>query len=341
MRPRSRLTAGIALLVSFSVSSLGFAAQETPSGRTAVLTIAVPETMAYLLSYWVVELKRHYPDVAAGIELADAASVPRAMLEGRAAVGAMTRRMSEEEVRALRERHGQPPAEFRVALDAVAVYVHRDNPLRGITVPQLDAVFSTTRACGYSRNIFWWDELGVDDPHWRIRQIELYGRDARSGAREVFAERALCGGTYKATLEMAPDAAGLLRLVASNPAAIAYAGASGKTHGARALPLADSAGAPYVAPTAENLRAGRYPLTRFLYLYVSKKPGVPLTAAEAALLRLALSPAGQSFADMNGFVSLMPVLVAVELGKLNQIVAGRAAKSAENVSAEVRARTGP
>lgn len=279
---------------------LAFAPGTAPADERAL--VAVPESLVYLVSYWVVELKRAHPDLAVQVVPATAAEVAAAFVEGRTPVAPLTRPLSDDELAQFARTHGYAPARLRVARDALAIYVERDNPLRGITLPQLDALFSLTRKCGGTRNIYWWDDLGVAGGDWKIRQIELYGPGAESGARAVFARRALCGGTYKAVLEQVPSAAALLRYVERNPAAITYAGFNAAASGVRAVPVAARAGAPFVTASPETIANGSYPLTRDIYLYVDRPPRAAPPPLAAALAQLALSPQGQALVALNGLV---------------------------------------
>lgn len=282
--------------------------------RGDALVIPAPERTAYLLSFWLVDFKREHPEVETRLELGDVNASAEALVRGRAPLVVMTRPLSGEEAEAFGTRFGYRPTAVRVARGALRVYVHRSNPLAGIALPQLDAVFSTTRRCGPRDNIFWWDQLGLNGD-WKVRQIELYGPNARTGARDLFAARALCNGVHKATLEMAPTARDLALLVARNPAAIAY-GSAPAHGGVRELPVAAHAGGPYVAATDDNIRSRRYPLAHDLYMYLAHKPDGPPAAREAALLELVLSPGGQARAVINGFVPLEPGEAGIELAKL-------------------------
>ncbi len=285
-------------------------------GDDQSLVVSAPESMTYLLSFWLVEFKRGQA-MTTRIDTADSDAVARALVEGRAKLGAMSRRLSEEEVREFQARHARKPLEVRVALDGIAVYVHRDNPLRGLSIAEIDGIFSTTRKCGHGENIAWWDQLGLSED-WRLRQIELYGSHPSSSVRAVFADTALCGGTYKATLEFAPSANELLRLVAKNPASIAYGPANVDARAARqvrVLPVS-AKDTSYVSPTRDSVAAGRYPLTRFLYLYATTEHDGRLSARQRAFLDSALSPHGQSFVGLNGYVPLPPELASEERAKL-------------------------
>jgi phosphate transport system substrate-binding protein len=315
MRYPSTLLIG-SLLCSLALPGFGGEPDVRPASRNGATTlvVAAPETMTYLLSFWLVEFKHSNPTIGVRVDLSDTGSVADALLDGRADIGAMTRPFSDDEIQSLRARFGHAPVPLRVALDAVGVYVNKDNPVRGLTIAQVDAIFSTTRRCGHPNNIFWWDQVGLDG-EWALKQIELYGRDAASGARAEFNKRALCGGSYKATLEMAKTKADLWRLIATNRAAIAYSGVDPRATTVRVLPIARAPGEHYVSPDADAVRDGRYPLARTLYLYV--RPSSQRAAIEMQFLRLALSPRGQELANMNGFVSLPSDTIGQELAKLN------------------------
>lgn len=304
----------LALFVLSPTLQQGAYAANMSNGDSFV--VSAPESMTYLLSFWLVEFKRDQ-HLTTRIETADVDAVARALVEGRVTLGAMPRRMTDEEIRTFRAKHARDPLEVRVALDGVAVYVHKDNPLPGLNVAQLDAIFSTTRRCGQTENIAWWDELGLDGA-WQLRQIELYGAHPRSSLRTVFARKALCGGTYKATLEFAPTTTDLLRLVGNNSAAIAYGPANVDARAARkvrVLPVAAEK-STYVALSPESIAAGRYPLSRFLYIYAAGEHEEKRLARQKAFLDLALSPRGQSFVQVNGYVALPLDAVREELAKL-------------------------
>jgi len=269
---------------------------------------AAPENVVHLLSFWVVDYKRETQADWRIDTKSDADAVMESLLDGRAAVGLMTRMLTERELAAFEARHGRRLKSFRVARDALVVYVHRSNPLKGMTRQQLDALFSTTRRCGAPENIFWWDQLGVKGEEWDVRQIELFGPDARSGERASFTAGVLCAGTHKATLEMARNEMELMYLLAANPAGIAYHGLLPPFRNVRRVPIASDPAQGYVEPALDAVRAGRYPLTRDLYLYVD---AARLGAQAEAFVQRVLSPHGQALAEMNGFAAVAPT-VAVQ-----------------------------
>lgn len=286
-----------------------------PVRADAGLTIQSPPRIAYLLSFWLVDFRRDHPGVETRLELGDASASVDALIQGRTTLVMMARPLTDEETGAFRARYGYRPAVLRVAHDALRVYVHRSNPLVGIDVARLDALYSVTRHCGWPENIFWWDQLGLDGD-WRLRQVELYGPHAGSEARGAFAAKALCRGRHKATLEMAATPRDLMSLVARNPAAIAYGYSPAVDKGVRELPVSERAGRPYVGVSPESVRSRRYPLVHDVYAYLNRQPDQAVAAHPAALLRLILSPAGQARAASNGFVPLEPGEAAAELARL-------------------------
>jgi phosphate transport system substrate-binding protein len=287
---------------AFAVAAVSILPVPCPAAAPspAPLIIPSPERTTYLLSYWLVDFKREFPQVATRIEVTHAEDAADALVRGRAPLVMLNRPLSADESRAFTERFGYAPTRFVVAHDALRVYVNAANPLAGITREQLDAVFSTSRRCGARDNIFWWDQLGLRG-EWKIRQIELYGPNAYSGARSMFALRALCEGTHKATLEMAQNGHDLLVLVARNRAAIAYDDDEARESGVREVPVAARAGEEFVPATLENIRRGRYPLRNAIYFYLNRKPGTPVDPVDEALVKIALSPLGRQRAEAAGF----------------------------------------
>ena len=274
---------------------------------------AAPENVVHLLSFWVVEYKRQAQANWRIDTVSDADSVVESLQNGSAGVGLMTRALTERELAAFEGRYGRRLKSLRVARDALAVYVHRSNPIKGITRQQLDALFSTTRRCGAPENIFWWDQLGVKGAEWAVRQIELFGPNIRSGERASFTASVLCAGTHKATLEMARNEMELMYLLAANPAGIAYGGLLPRFRNVRRVPIAGDSAQEYIEPDLAAIRAGRYPLVRELYLYVDAER---LGTQADAFVQLVLSPHGQALAEMNGFAPVTPTVAVEERDRL-------------------------
>lgn len=273
------------------------------------------DTLIYLMSFWTVKFKQFHAGVEAWVEGAGSATAPPALANGAANFGPMSRLMKDDEKKAFVAKYGYEPTAIRVALDALAVYVHRDNPLRGLTLAQVDAIFSATRKCGHGENIAAWRQLGLTGD-WQAREIALYGRNLLSGTRVFFADNALCKGRFKEGLHMQSSSLHVVQRVAKDIGAIGYSGIGYKTADVRAVPIAAKEGEAFVEPTAENVERGRYPLARYLHVYVNKKPGEPLPALEREFMHMVLSETGQWYVQNDGFIPLSATVVSAERAKL-------------------------
>jgi len=197
----------------------------------------------------------------------------------------------------------------------LAVYVHRDNPLTGLTIPEVDAVFSATRKCGLFKAVSTWDQLGLGNV-WQGRRIQIYGRNSVSGTYGYFKKKALCKGDFKNNVNEQPGSASVVQSVSTSPNSMGYSGIGYKTASVRALPLAKKAGKPFIEATPENAMKGKYPLSRFLYVYVNKHPNKPLPPLEYEFLKLVLSKAGQQVVIKDGYIPLPIKVIEKELAKL-------------------------
>lgn len=285
------------------------------SGVSGNLFSVGSDTLANLMTLWAETFKRLYPNVNIQVQAAGSSTAPPALTEGTANLGPMSRRMKRKEVEAFEKRHGYKPTPIRVAIDSLAVYVHKDNPLEGITIPQVDAIFSSTRKCGYPEDIVRWGQLGLGGP-WMNRDIQLFGRNSVSGTYGYFKKKALCKGDHKNTVNEQPGSASVVQSVSASINAIGYSGIGYKTSGVRALPLAKKPGRPFVAATPENAVSGKYPLARFLYIYVNKHPNKPLPPLEREFLKMVLSRQGQQVVIKDGYIPLPASVVRKELAKL-------------------------
>lgn len=280
------------------------------------LSSAGSDTMVNLMTLWAEEFQRIYPNVAIQVQGAGSSTSPPALIEGTARFGPMSRRMKAREIEAFEARHGYRPTSIRVAVDALAVFVHRDNPIEGISLTELDAVFSATRRCGHPEVVESWGQLGLDGA-WAERPIQLFGRNSVSGTYGYFKDSALCKGDFRPTVNEQPGSASVVQAVATSPNAIGYSGIGYRTSGIRALPLARRPGLPFVAATADNATDGSYPLSRYLYLYINKRPDTPLTPMEREFVRMVLSRTGQALVVKDGYVPLPAHVAQRELARLD------------------------
>jgi phosphate transport system substrate-binding protein len=293
----------------------GIAEYAKASGISGSLSSVGSDTLANLMTLWGEEFKKLYPNVTIQIQAAGSSTAPPALTEGTATLGPMSRMMKSEEVEAFEARHGYKPTAIPVAVDALAIFVHKDNPLAGITIPQLDAIFSATRSCGFDKDIKTWGDIGITG-ELASQSIQLFGRNSVSGTYGYFKEVALCKGDYKNTVNEQPGSASVVQGVTKSINAIGYSGEGYKTSGVRMVPVAKKPGGDFIEVTPANALSGKYPLSRFLYVYVNKHPNEPLAPLEAEFLRMVLSRTGQITVVKDGYIPLPAKIVTKALGLL-------------------------
>jgi phosphate transport system substrate-binding protein len=267
------------------------------------------DTMNNLVAHWAEGFKKFYPSVREGIEGKGSASAPPALAEGTCSFGPMSRDWKPAEIDAFKAKHGYPPTVVPVAIDMLAVFVHRDNPLKSLTLQQVDAIFSKNRSGGATADIRTWGDLGLDG-EWKDKPISLYGRNASSGTYGYFKEFALFKGDFKSTVKEQPGSSAVVQAIASDKFGIGYSGIGYKTADVRAISLAAKADAAPVEPVAANAYSGDYPLSRFLYLSVNRKPGSQLDPLRREFLRYVLSASGQEDVKKDGYLPLPAAVVA-------------------------------
>ena len=272
------------------------------SGIAGNLSSVGSDTLANLMTLWAEEFSRQYPTVNVQIQAAGSSTAPPALTEGTSNLGPMSREMKDDELEAFEDKYGYKPTAVPVAIDALAVMVNKDNPIKGLTIPQVDAIFSSTLNCGYANDIETWGDAGV--AVWGSKSIQLYGRNSVSGTYGYFKENALCKGDFKSNVNEQPGSASVVQSVTTSKNGIGYSGMGYTTSGVRMVPLAKKEGEPFIAPTTENAINGTYPLTRYLYVYVNKKPNAPLPPLENEFMKMVLSKAGQEVVIKDGYIPL-------------------------------------
>lgn len=285
------------------------------SGVSGNLSSVGSDTLANLMTFWAEEYKRLYPNVNIQIQAAGSSTAPPALTEGTSNLGPMSRKMKDNEIEAFEKKYGYKPTAIRVAIDALAVYVHKDNPIKSMTMEEVDAVFSATRKCGGKEDITNWGKLGLTGS-WASRPMQLYGRNSVSGTYGYFKEHSLCKGDFKNNVNEQPGSASVVQSITSSINGIGYSGIGYKTSGVKAVPLAKKAGETPVEATAENAIEDTYPLSRYLYIYVNKHPNKALAPLEAEFVKMVLSKAGQEVVVKDGYIPLPAKVAAKELGKL-------------------------
>jgi phosphate transport system substrate-binding protein len=285
-------------------------------GLRGTLNAAGSDTMLELQTLMAEEFRKLYPQVKIQVEGKGSSTAPPALVEGTVQLGDMSRKMKNKELDAFEEAFGFEPTRFDVALDTLAVFVNKDNPIEALTIQQVDAIFSKTRRCGAAVDVGTWGQLGLGG-RFATAPISLYGRNAASGTYGYFKDHALCKGDYKDSVKEQPGSASVVQGIEKDAYGIGYSGIGYATSGVRAVPLSPAEGQPAITATSENAANGSYPLARFLHIYVNKAPSKALDRLTAEYLKFILSAEGQRVVIKAGFDPLDANTAADQLAKIN------------------------
>lgn len=273
------------------------------------------DTMNNLMALWLEGFRKFYPNVRIQIEGKGSSTAPPALIEGTAQFGPMSRPMKSTEVDKFEQEFGYKPTPMRTSLDALAVFVNKDNPIEGLSLPQADAIFSKTRRGEYAKDVAVWGQLGLEGP-WYGAPISLYGRNSASGTYGFFKDHALFKGDYKDEVKEQPGSASVVQGITADRFGIGYSGIGYVTSGVRIVPLAKREGGAFKDGSLENVLDGSYPLGRFLYLYINKAPGKPLDPMVREFCRYIFSKEGQEVVIKDGYMPVPFEVVQAELAKL-------------------------
>ncbi len=293
----------------------GIPAYSRTSGVSGNLSSVGSDTLNNLMTLWAEGFQKQYPNVRIQIEGKGSSTAPPALISGTAQLGPMSRTMRPTEIDEFEKKYGYEPTVVRVAVDALAVYVNKDNPLQQLTLQQVDAIFSKGRACGAKKAINTWSEAGVQDGRFATRPISLYGRNSASGTYGYFKEHTLCRGDYRDTVKEQPGSASVVQGVTEDLYGIGYSGIGYRTSGVRPLALAAKPGAQFFEASAEDALSGKYPLARYLYVYINKAPNKPLDPLVREFVKYALSQEGQQNVVKDGYLPIPNRIVQEELAK--------------------------
>jgi phosphate transport system substrate-binding protein len=288
---------------------------EKTSGVSGNLSSIGSDTMNNLMTYWAEGFAKIYPNVKVQVEGKGSSTAPPALIARTAQLGPMSRQMKNTEVDQFEAAFGYAPTELRTALDSLAVYVNKDNPIQALSLRQLDAVYSKTRKLGEAQPITTWGQLGLGG-EWAARPISLYGRNSASGTYGFFKEHALGNGDYRDEVKEQPGSASVVQGITEDKAGIGYSGIGYRTSGVKAVPLSNEDGEKPVAPTAANVYSGDYPLTRFLYVYINKDPKKPLDPLVREFAKYIFSKEGQQVVVKDGYLPIPASVVIEERRKL-------------------------
>lgn len=311
------LAAGTVLL-----SSSLFAADVDPkiadykpvSGIGGTLNSIGSDTLNNLMTLWAEAFRKEYPNVKIQIEGKGSSTAPPALISGTSQLGPMSRKMKDEEIEKFEAKFGYAPTPIGVALDSLAVYVHRDNPISSLSLPQVDSIFSKTRKGGLL-DITAWGKVGLDGK-WAGSPISLYGRNSASGTYGYFKKVALFKGDYKDSVKEQPGSASVVMGVSEDINGIGYSGIGYKTSGVKAVAISKTEGGEAYVPNYDNVLTGKYPLGRMLWVYVAKKPNQPLDKVTKEFFKLVLSKRGQEIVIKDGYLPLTAGLVEKQLAAL-------------------------
>jgi len=285
------------------------------SGVSGNLNSIGSDTMNNLMTLWAEGFAKSYPSVRIQVEGKGSSTAPAALIGKTAQLGPMSRPMKSSEVDGFETQFGYKPLALRTALDSLAVYVNKDNPVESLSIPQLDAIFSKTRALGGKQSIANWGQVGLSG-EWATKPISLYGRNSASGTYGFFKEHALGNGDYKDEVKEQPGSASVVQGVTEDVVGIGYSGIGYRTSGVNPIALAPKDGAAPISPTAANVYNGTYPLSRFLFIYINKNPEKPLDPLVREFLTYVFSREGQEIVIKDGYLPVPAAVAAEELKKI-------------------------
>jgi phosphate transport system substrate-binding protein len=284
------------------------------SGISGNLTSIGSDTLNNLMTFWVEGFAKFYPNVKIQVEGKGSSTAPPALIAGTAQLGPMSRKMKAEEIDAFEKKWGYKPRMIGVALDGLAIYVHKDNPIKSLTLQQVDAIFSSTKKRG-GKDITKWGDVGLTG-EWGSKPLSLYGRNSASGTYGFFKELALDKGDYKASVKEQPGSASVVQGVEGDLGGVGYSGIGYKTSGVKALPISFRGGA--VAPTQKNAENFSYPISRYLYIYINKDPVKGTDPLVREFMKYALSKQGQEVTIKDGYFPLSAKKVTENLALLEE-----------------------
>jgi phosphate transport system substrate-binding protein len=291
------------------------AAYAKTSGVSGNINSVGSDTMNNMMALWGETFQKLYPNVKIQIEGKGSTTAPPALIAGTSQFGPMSRAMRATEIDQFEQKYGYKPTQIRTSYDALAVWVNKDNPLEKLTLSQVDAIFSKGRKRGYKADVKTWGQLGLTGD-WASRPISLYGRNSASGTYGFFKEHTLQNGDYKDSVKEQPGSASVVQGVTEDRFGVGYSGIGYKTSGVKAVKLADKDGGEFFDGAYDNVTSGKYPLWRFLFIYINKAPGKPVDPLVKEFVKLILSKEGQEVVVKDGYLPLSTDIVKQELAKL-------------------------
>lgn len=289
---------------------------QVSSGVSGSIKCIGSDTMNNIVALWGEGFRKFYRDVNIEIEGKGSGTAPPALIAGSAQFGPMSRTMKQAEIDNFESKFGYKPTALPTAIDMLAVYVNKDNPIKSLTLAQLDAIFGKTRKAGATKDIKTWGDLGLTG-EWADKPISIYGRNSASGTYGFFKETVLHNGDFKDSVKEQPGSTAVVQVIASDKYGIGYSGIGSKTADVRAVPLAKDAEAAVTEATPENAYKGNYPLSRFLFVYVNYKPQDDLNPLRKEFIRYMYSKEGQTDVLREGYFPITGVIRERALKSVN------------------------
>jgi len=259
------------------------------------------DTLNNLMTLWAEGFKKIYPNVSVEIEGKGSSTAPPALIAGTSNFGPMSRTMKDKEIDEFVGKFGYKPVALPTSIDMLAVYVNKDNPIKGMSFPQVDAVFSKTRKMGYARDLTNWGQLGLAGKFSNL-PVSIYGRNSASGTYGYFKDNVLGKGDYKDSVKEQPGSSAVVQGVATDLGGIGYSGIGYRTADVKIVPLAKKEGGKFVPAEPQFAYSGEYPLARFLYVYVNFKPGSVLDPLRKEFVKYIFSKQGQEVVVKDGYL---------------------------------------
>jgi len=293
----------------------GLQPYKTVSGVSGNISSVGSDTLNNLMTHWAESFGRFYPNAKVQIEGKGSSTAPPALIAGTAQLGPMSREMKGTEIDQFEKKFGYKPLAIRTSVDALAVFVNKDNPIKCLSMSQVDAIFSKSRRAGHKEDVMTWGQLGLTG-EWAQKPTSLYGRNSASGTYGFFKEHVMKNGDYKDTVKEQPGSAAVVQGVTVDRFAAGYSGIGYATAGVRAVPLSEKDGGKCVEATADNAYSGAYPMARFLFVYINKAPGKPLDPLTREFVKVILSREGQQGVIKDGYFPIPATIAKEELAKI-------------------------
>jgi phosphate transport system substrate-binding protein len=283
------------LAAALAAAACGGRPEGAATGRSVIQNKG-SDTMVNVAQVWAEEYRKVAPEVEVEVSGGGSGVGLAALIRGTVDIANASRDIKPSEAEQAVKNTGKSPLEFTVGYDALAVYVHKDNPLSEVALEELADIYAeggrTTR----------WSEIGVKIPGAADQTIVRVSRQSSSGTYEFFREHALGNRDFRLGSRDLNGSKEVVELVGSTPTAIGYSGMGYATPAVKMLKVAARAGAPAVAPTVAGVHDKSYPLARSLHLYTLGEP----QGAVKRYLAWILSDAGQRVVEESGYVPVPP-----------------------------------